>query len=47
MDQYLDLTSITIEKNSDLFRIESPDNEQVVLLRNNLYVEEIDSSTGK
>ncbi|HOB84132.1 MAG TPA: hypothetical protein PK521_05130 [Bacteroidales bacterium] len=44
---YLDLTRITIEKNSDLFKIDTIDNEQVLLLTGNIYDQEIDDFTGK
>lgn len=44
---YLDLTKIKIEKNSDLFIIDTIDNEQVLTLTGNAYNQEIDEFTGK
>lgn len=46
-DQYLDLTKIKIEKNSDLFKIDTGDDEQVLTLIGNTYNQEIDEFTGK
>jgi hypothetical protein len=46
-DQYLDLTKINIEKNSDLFKIDTIDNEQVLTLTGNTYNQEIDEFTEK
>jgi len=46
-DQYLDLTKINIEKNSDLFKIDTIDNEQVLTLTENTYNQDIDEFTGK
>lgn len=46
-DQYLDLTKIKIEKNSDFFKIDTIDNEQVLTLTGNAYNQEIDEFTGK
>jgi hypothetical protein len=47
MNQYIDLKKIKIEKNSDLFKITTLNNEQVLILKNNLYNQKIDSLTGK
>ncbi len=47
MNQYIDLKKIKIEKNSDLFKITSLNNEQALILKNNLYNQKIDSLTGK
>lgn len=43
---YLDLTKIKIQKNSGLFRIDTIDNEQVIMLQGNEYNSEIDPFTG-
>jgi hypothetical protein len=47
MNRYIDVNKIHIEKNSDLFKIDTLDNEQNLILKNNLYNREIDSLTGK
>ena len=47
MDQYIDLNKIQMEKNSDLFKIDTLGNEQVLILENNMYNQEIDSFTGR
>jgi hypothetical protein len=44
---YLDLIKIKIEKNSDLFKIDTIDNEQVLILTGNIYNQGIDEFTGK
>ena len=46
-NEYLDLTKIPFKKNSDLFKIETIDNEQVITLTGNSYNQEIDEFTGK
>ncbi|UCE19866.1 MAG: hypothetical protein JSV84_05865 [Gemmatimonadota bacterium] len=45
--RYVDLNKIPLEKNSDLFRVDTLDNEQVLVLKNNVYNQEIDPFTGK
>lgn len=45
--RYFDLTKVKIEKNSDLFRIDTIDNEQVLILTENKYNQEVDEFTGK
>ena len=45
--KYLNLKQIPIEKNTDLFKIDTIDNEQILILRGNTYNEEIDEFTGK
>ena len=44
---YLDLAKTVIEKNSDLFKIDTIDNEQILILKGNTYNQEIDEFTGK
>ena len=46
-NQYIDLNKIKIEKNSDLFKIDSLDNEQILILKDNFYNKEIDTFTGR
>lgn len=45
--EYLDLTKVSIEKNSALFKIDTVDNEQILMLTGNSYNQEIDEFTGK
>lgn len=47
MNQYINLKKIKIEKNSDLFKITTLNNEQVLILKNNLYNQKIDTVSGK
>lgn len=47
MRRYIDLNEIKIEKNSNLFQVDTLDNEQILLLKNNMYNQEIDSFTGR
>ena len=47
MNQYIDLKEIKIEKNSDLFQIDTLDNEPILILKDNMYNQDIDSFTGK
>ena len=47
IDQYIDLNKVHIEKNSNLFQIDTLDNEQILTLKNNIYNQEIDSFAGR
>jgi len=44
---YIDLTKIKTQINSDLFKIETIENEQVLIVVGNRYNEEIDDFTGR
>jgi hypothetical protein len=46
ISMYIDLTSIKAQKNSELFNIDTIDNEQVIILEGNQYNNEIDPFTG-
>ena len=46
-NDYIDFTKINSELNSDLFKIDTVDNEQILILTGNSYNQEIDEFTGK
>ena len=47
MSQNIDLKKIKIEKNCDVFKIDTLDNEQILILKDNKHNQEVDSFTGK
>ena len=46
-NDYIDFTKINSELNSDLFKIDTVDSEQILILTGNSYNQEIDEFTGK